>query len=255
MHCEMGRIAAAAALQQQQASQSQQRDRRKRGRNDFKDWQDAVNWISRVTALTLPRLAVPRLLFAHRTAAAFELPLLFVPAASDRTAFGLLLQVCEIDLTGQAAVVAAAERSLREDSSNIVATRNCTQRRVLWGDAESIQMAAEASSTASASSLFSLRLSSLRPGGVYQLSVRLFYDRVEGPSSLWCKPFRTTPLSPPSEPLPLATTFSLAAVDGARSPSDEWFSGLRAALTLESQQLVGTIDFTKPTGERVCVCM
>ena len=55
-----------------------------------------------MTALTLPRLAAPRLLVAHRTAAAFELPLLFVPAASDRTAFGLLLQLCEVDLTGQA---------------------------------------------------------------------------------------------------------------------------------------------------------
>jgi hypothetical protein len=242
-------IAASALQQQQQASQSQQRDRRKRGRNDFKDWQDAVNWISRVTALTLPRLAAPRLLVAHRTAAAFELPLLFVPAASDRTAFGLLLQLCDVDLTGQAAVSAAAERSLLEDSSNIVATRSCTQHRVLWGDAESIQMK-DVSSMASSSSppSFSLRLSALRPGTVYQMSVRLFYDRAEGPTSLWCRPFRTTPMSPPSEPLPLAM-FSLAAVAGARSPSDEWFSGLRAALTLESQQLVGTIDFTKPTGE------
>ena len=208
-----------------------------------------MNWNSRVTALTLPRSARPLLLSVRRTAASFSLPLLFLPASSDRTAFGLVLQLCEVDLTGPAAVLAAAERSLLEDSGAVVGARNCTQRQVPWSDAETIQVAA-ASSSASPPS-FSLLLSALRPGGVYQLSVRLFYDRAEGPASLWSRPIRTTALSPPSEPLPLAT-FSLATVAGALLPpgsrSDEWFAGLRASLTLESQQLVGTIDFACPAG-------
>lgn len=228
-----------------QPQPSQQRDRRKRGKNDFKDWQDAINWNARVTALTMPRLSPPLLLTVGRSAATFELANSFAPSASDRTAFGLLIELCQLDLAREGALLAAVERSLLDSSANNETLNNCTLRRTLWSDKEVLRVKDEQQS------LFSLHLSGLEPGRLYQLSLRLFYDRAEGPASLWSRPFLTEPISFPSQPLPpQPAMFPLSEVDGAVAfgPSAAWFSGLRASLSSFGPYLACEVDFTLPIG-------
>ena len=154
-----------------------------------------------VTSLTIQKPATPTVLAVGRQQATLTWKSAFVPALSDKTAFGFKVVFCPVNHT-----LLQEQMYLPIDSDGADASRAGCESQSFYRGAEGGGLAesvdeAHLRHTGETALLFRAAIAGLQPDTQYQLRLGVLYDQRGSPLSLFTAPIRTATVSAPSPPL------------------------------------------------------